>query len=324
MGGLRVDVERLTRLLPDPTGFANGYVVTTQSFVDSRGLTQYGYTLTPGGGGGGGVTSLNTLVGALTITSLDGTVTIVASGSTIDLSVPGGGSGTVTNFSAGNLSPLFTSSVATSTTTPALTFAQVTQAANIVFAGPSSGGSANPTFRALVAADLPAGAVSPLTTKGDIYGFSTVNARIPVGTNGQLLKADSTQALGVKYADLSAGVSFRIGRQDGAVLLANFQRVFILPCAYDQITTGSWEFYTFPGSTCVIDVQYITFGTSDPTTANSIVGGTHPATSGGQTATGVTSGWTSSLARGGFIAIQVLSNDLAREIRFFMPGRKVI
>jgi hypothetical protein len=124
---------------------------------------------------------------------------------------------------------------------------------------------------------------------------------------------------------LNAGVSFRIGRQDGAVLLAGFQRVFILPCAYDQLTTGSWELFTFPGSTCVIDVQYIAFGTADPTTANSIVGGVQPATSGGQTATGVTSGWSpSSVSRGGFLAIEVLSNDLAREIRFMMPGRKVI
>ena len=36
--------------------------------------------------------------------------------------VAAGGSGTVTDFSAGTLSPIFTTSVATSTTTPALTF----------------------------------------------------------------------------------------------------------------------------------------------------------------------------------------------------------
>ena len=41
---------------------------------------------------------------------------------------------------------------------------------------------------------------SPLTTKGDILGFSTVNARLPVGTNGQVITADSTQALGIKWA----------------------------------------------------------------------------------------------------------------------------
>jgi hypothetical protein len=44
------------------------------------------------------------------------------------------------------------------------------------------------------------GGGSPLTTKGDVYGFSTVDARIPIGTNGQILTADSTQALGLKWA----------------------------------------------------------------------------------------------------------------------------
>lgn len=63
--------------------------------------------------------------------------------------------GTVTSFSAGDLSPLFTTSEATTTTTPALTFALNTQSANLVFAGPSTGSAAAPTFRSLVAADLP-------------------------------------------------------------------------------------------------------------------------------------------------------------------------
>lgn len=41
---------------------------------------------------------------------------------------------------------------------------------------------------------------SPLTTKGDIWGYSTVDARIPVGTNNFVLTADSTQTLGLKWA----------------------------------------------------------------------------------------------------------------------------
>lgn len=66
----------------------------------------------------------------------------------------GGGSGTVTSFSAGNFSPLFNTSVATATTTPALSFTAINQAANLVYAGPAAGGAVAPTFRALVTADL--------------------------------------------------------------------------------------------------------------------------------------------------------------------------
>lgn len=52
------------------------------------------------------------------------------------------------------------------------------------------------------------GLTSPLTTKGDLWGFSTLDARIPVGSDGQILTADSTQALGVKWgAAPSSGVT---------------------------------------------------------------------------------------------------------------------
>lgn len=40
---------------------------------------------------------------------------------------------------------------------------------------------------------------SPLTTKGDIWGYNVTDARIPVGSNNSALIADSTQALGVKW-----------------------------------------------------------------------------------------------------------------------------
>jgi len=49
------------------------------------------------------------------------------------------------------------------------------------------------------------GGGSPLTTKGDLYGFSTVDARIPIGTNNQVLTADSAQALGLKWATPASG-----------------------------------------------------------------------------------------------------------------------
>lgn len=44
-----------------------------------------------------------------------------------------------------------------------------------------------------------AGTTSPLTTKGDIYTYSTTNDRLPVGTNGQILSADSGETTGLKW-----------------------------------------------------------------------------------------------------------------------------
>jgi len=46
-----------------------------------------------------------------------------------------------------------------------------------------------------------------LTTKGDIHGYDTVQKRIPVGINDQVLTADSAQALGLKWAAAGGGIS---------------------------------------------------------------------------------------------------------------------
>lgn len=43
-----------------------------------------------------------------------------------------------------------------------------------------------------------------LTTKGDTHGFDTANARVPIGVDTQVLTADSTEALGLKWGDVVA------------------------------------------------------------------------------------------------------------------------
>jgi hypothetical protein len=44
------------------------------------------------------------------------------------------------------------------------------------------------------------GSTSPLTTKGDLYTHdATADARLPVGSDGQMLVADATQATGLRW-----------------------------------------------------------------------------------------------------------------------------
>lgn len=46
---------------------------------------------------------------------------------------------------------------------------------------------------------------TPLTTKGDLFTYTTTDARLGVGTNGQYLKANSSTSTGLEWADISAG-----------------------------------------------------------------------------------------------------------------------
>ncbi len=49
-----------------------------------------------------------------------------------------------------------------------------------------------------------------LTTKGDIHGFDTTDARVPVGTNDQILIADSAQTLGVRWGAAPTAADTRV------------------------------------------------------------------------------------------------------------------
>lgn len=79
------------------------------------------------------------------------------------LAIPSGGSGTVTSVGLTGTSVLTFGSPVTTSGTISITLTN--ESANLVFAGPASGSAAAPTFRSLVAGDLPAISFASLTGK---------------------------------------------------------------------------------------------------------------------------------------------------------------
>lgn len=73
--------------------------------------------------------------------------------------------------------------------------------------------------------------LSPLATKGDLFTYSTVNTRLPVGANGTLLTPDSSVATGLKYVTAASVVN--------PVLLA--------PGPIGSTTPNTGAFTTFTG-----------------------------------------------------------------------------
>jgi len=100
--------------------------------------------------------------------------------------IPGSGTGTgsVTSVDV-TMAPEFTKTGGPITAAGTIAFTKATQTANLVYAGPASGGATAPTFRALVVADLPAG-----TASGSCGG--DLGSTFP---NCTVLKASSTFAL---------------------------------------------------------------------------------------------------------------------------------
>lgn len=110
----------------------------------------------------------------------------------------GGGSGTVTSvgLADGSTVPLYAISGSPVTTTGTLTFTLNNEPSNTVLAGPTSGGSAQPTFRSLVTADLPVGTGTVTSVALAAPALFTVSGS-PVTTSGTLTLSYSGTALPV-------------------------------------------------------------------------------------------------------------------------------
>jgi hypothetical protein len=103
----------------------------------------------------------------------------------VSWSTPGGGGGGVTSFSAGTFSPLFTTSVATATTTPALSFTASNASANTWF-GNNTGSPAPASFNASGALTKTDDANVTLTLGGSPTTALLNAASITVGWTGTL------------------------------------------------------------------------------------------------------------------------------------------
>src|ERR1700761_3011499 len=127
-----------------------------------------------GSGSGGGVTSLNTLTGALTLAAGSG-ISITPSGNTLTITNTGGGGGGVSSVGLVDSTGLFTITGSPVTSSGNLTLsAFASQTAKTFLAAPN-GSSGAPSFRLILASDIPTLNQNTTGTASNITGNLSVN-----------------------------------------------------------------------------------------------------------------------------------------------------
>ncbi len=198
--------------------------------------------------------------------------------------------GTVTSFSAGDLSPLFTTTESTVTTTPALSFSLSNAAAHKFF-GNNTGSTAAPGFQSIGTADLPS-----LDT---LLGLTPSDTGIVIHGGPDFLSIQPSIALSgeVSGSGLSSipttqthFVTFSVDGS-GDVLTTGVQHPY--KTKYGGTLVG-WTAMCKPIGSVTIDIFRAVDGAGLPTASIVGGGGTKPAISSNVEASGTSfSGWTS-------------------------------
>lgn len=129
--------------------------------------------------------------------------------------IDAGNNGTVTSvgLSAPNIFVITNSPV---TSTGTLTMTLATQLANRVFAGPSSGSAASPTFRSLVADDLPTIPVS----KGGTGNTGFTSGRVIISTGTDIIGVSSVTATELSYlAGVTSAIQTQLNAKEATITI---------------------------------------------------------------------------------------------------------
>lgn len=179
-------------------------------------------------------------------------ISIVDGGAGTTATISASGSGTVTSV-AMTVPGILSVSGSPVTTSGTLALSLATQAANLVFAGPAAGGAATPTFRSLVAADIPdlSSVYAPVASLDGYVALAPAttarNVITPTGTGVSNLTLDATSGH-TAYLQLFTAFSDTTAQQLTAAINADFS------VATHASRTGRLALYTYYTSTAQANI----------------------------------------------------------------------